>query len=67
METVIMHPENKEQLNALKAVAKALKVAFETDKSSPYNPEFVAKILAGEKAKNDGEKGLRVDVENLWK
>ncbi len=62
-----MHPKNKEQLAALKAVAKALKVAFETDKSSPYDPAFVAKILAGEKAKNDGEKGLRIDVENLWK
>ena len=62
-----MHPKNKEQLNALKAIAKALKVTFETDKNSPYNPEFVAKILAGEKAKNDGEQGLRIDVESLWK
>lgn len=62
-----MHPTNKEQSAALKAIAKALKVAFETDKSSTYNPEFVAKILAGEKAKNDGEEGLVVDVDNLWK
>jgi pimeloyl-CoA synthetase len=67
METVIMHPKNKEQLDALKAIAKALKVAFETDKGSNYDPAFVAKILAGERAKNEGEKGLRVDVENLWK
>ena len=28
-----MHPKNKEQLSALKAVAKALKVDFESDKS----------------------------------
>jgi hypothetical protein len=67
METVIMHPKNKEQLAALKAVAKALKVDFETDKNSTYDPVFVAEILAGEKAKNEGKKGLRVDVENLWK
>ncbi len=67
METVIMHPESKEQLDALKAVAKALKVAFETDNSSTYDPIFVAKILAGEKSKNEGEKGLRIDVKNLWK
>ena len=32
METLIMHPENKEQLAALKAVAKALKVPFEKEK-----------------------------------
>lgn len=29
METLIMHPESKEQLVALKAFAKALKVPFE--------------------------------------
>lgn len=29
METLIMHPESKEQLAALKAFAKALKVPFE--------------------------------------
>jgi hypothetical protein len=67
METVIMHPKNKEQLDALKAVAKALKVTFETDRNSAYDPAFVAKVLAGEKEKNEGKKGLRVDVENLWK
>ncbi len=62
-----MHPKNKEQLNALKAIAKALKVDFETDNNSPYDPSFVAEVLKGEKAKKDGKKGLRVDVENLWK
>ncbi|MEO6850313.1 MAG: DUF2683 family protein [Mucilaginibacter sp.] len=66
METVIMHPKNEEQLIALKAIAKALKVDFETN-DSPYDPVFVAKVLAGEKAKNEGEEGLRVDMENLWK
>jgi hypothetical protein len=66
METVIMHPKNEEQLIALKAIAKALNVDFETN-TSPYDPIFVAKVLAGEKAKNEGEEGLKVDVENLWK
>jgi hypothetical protein len=67
METLIMHPENKEQAAALKAVAKALKVDFETDKGSPYNPEFVAKVLAGVNDRKAGKRGRRVDVENLWK
>ena len=61
-----MHPQNKEQLDALKAIAKALKVTFETN-SSPYDPAFVADVLEGEKARKAGKKGLRVDVENLWK
>ncbi len=34
-----MHPQSKEQLNALKAIAKALKISVET---SSYNPDFVA-------------------------
>jgi hypothetical protein len=67
METVIMHPKNKEQFDALVALAEELKIDFETDKDSGYNPEFVAKVLSGEKAKKEGEKGLRIDVENLWK
>lgn len=41
METVIMHPKSKEQLSALKAIAKALNVEFETN---TYNPDFVEKI-----------------------
>jgi hypothetical protein len=43
MEVVIMHPSNREQLAALKAVAKALKVDFETAES-PYKAEFVKKF-----------------------
>jgi hypothetical protein len=53
METVIMHPKSKEQLSALKAVAKALKVDFETEKS-PYNPDFVAKIKESMKQVEQG-------------
>jgi len=52
METLILHPKNKEQLSVLKAMAKALKVDFETEKSS-YNPAFVKDILqAREDVKN---------------
>jgi hypothetical protein len=32
METLIMHPQNKEQLAALKAFAKAFKVPFDKNK-----------------------------------
>lgn len=43
METLIVHPENKAQLNAVKQVLKAMKISFEKE-DKPYNPEFVAKI-----------------------
>jgi hypothetical protein len=54
MEIVIMHPKSKEQLSALKAFAKALKVDFETEKS-PYSPEFVAKLKESKKQAEEGK------------
>jgi hypothetical protein len=65
METMIMHPKNKEQLSALKAIAKALKIDFET-KKSPYDPEFVKDILQAREDIKNG-KGVKIAVEDLWK
>jgi nitrate reductase assembly molybdenum cofactor insertion protein NarJ len=61
METLIMHPKNKEQLLALKAIAKALKIAVETQKS-PYNPDFVAMVKDAEKRGNY----KTIDVADIW-
>ncbi|RZL50148.1 MAG: hypothetical protein EOP00_05660 [Pedobacter sp.] len=41
MEALIVYPENKEQLTALKAIMNAMKIAFE-QKSEVY-PQFVVK------------------------
>ena len=65
METLIASPVNKEQLNALKAVMKALKVDFKVEKSL-YNPEFVAKIEKSRQEIKEG-KGVKIKVEDLWK
>ncbi len=65
METVIMHPQNKDQLSALKAFAKALKVDFETEKS-PYNPDFVAKIKESKKQIEDGKFTTLDPDKSIW-
>lgn len=52
--------------NALKAVMKVLKIDFETEES-PYNPEFVDKILSAEKARKSGKPGLKIDIQDMWK
>ena len=65
METVIMHPKNKEQLSALKAFAKALKVDFETEKS-PYYPAFVAKIKESLKQVEAGNYITLDPNKSLW-
>ncbi len=63
MESITIHPQNKEQLTALEIIFKAMNIPFERKTDSPYNPEFVAKIKRGEKA----AKGLKVNIDNLWK
>lgn len=61
METLTLHPQNKAQLNALKAMAKALKINFDEQKSH-YNAAFVADIKAAEKRGNY----KTIDTTNVW-
>ncbi len=65
METVIAKPANKEQLAALKAIMKALKVDFTTEKNH-YNPEFLAKAEKAEKQIKSG-KYRTVTSSEIWK
>ena len=65
METVIIHPENKEQLTALKALAKAMNVKFETNKSS-YNADFVKKIKESKKQVEKGNFTTLDPDKSLW-
>ncbi len=67
METLIIHPENKEQLTAVKAVLKALKISFEKKKlDDGYNKEFSDKIIQGRDDIKNG-KGVRLEIDDLWK
>lgn len=65
METVIAKPANKEQLAALKAVMKALKVDYITEKS-PYDPEFLAKVERAEEQIKSG-KYRKITPSEVWK
>lgn len=68
METILAHPENSSQLEALKAFLKALKIKFESGskQDGEYDPEFVQKILEGQKEIEAG-KGTTIKLEDLWK
>jgi len=52
MEELTIHPQNKEQLEAIKSVLKALKIPF-NKKESTYNPEYVEMIHEAEKDRED--------------
>jgi hypothetical protein len=76
METLIMHPQNKQQLIALKAFAKALKVPFSNSKEVElserekgiklYGKDLVEKIERSEKAIRDGEFITLDPKKTLW-
>lgn len=59
METLIMHPQNKDQLLVLKAIAKAWEISVET---SPYDPDFVAMVKKTEKRGNYKD----IDPNDIW-
>lgn len=61
---LIAHPKTKEELKALKAFMEALKIKFEMAKESPYDPEFVEKVLESRKQVREGEV-TRVKKEDL--
>ena len=67
METLIVLPKSKKQLTALKAIMKALKVDFKTEKNddTPYSPEFVAKM---KKSEDDVKAGRTIKIEpaDIW-
>lgn len=54
-EIFIAHPNTTEQVNALKAFMKALKIEFETSNEKEYNPEFVSKVLQSKKQYEEGD------------
>ena len=60
----IVHPANEEQVNALKAFVKALKIKFEVTTEKAYNADFVEKI---QKCKKEIEEGKfkRVEKDDL--
>jgi hypothetical protein len=64
MTTFTIHTDDKEHLNALKAMLKALKVKFEVSEDKPYNPEFVAKMNQSIKQVKE-RKTTKLNMEDL--
>lgn len=64
------NPKDKEQTIVIEAFLNALKVPFERSKDkSPYNPDFVKKILQGDQDRKEG-KGKKFTIKelnDLWK
>jgi hypothetical protein len=73
MEALTFLPKNKEQLTALKAIAKAMKIDFKTveltDREKAidlYGLPIVEKLEQGREDFKNG-KGVKIKIEDLWK
>lgn len=73
METLVMHPANKEQLAALKAIAKALKIPFEKKELSErektialYGKDLVETVERAEKSIKEGNVKILDPSKSLW-
>jgi len=67
METIIANPKNKEQVTALKAFMKALKMDFKIEKNKEklYTPEFIAKMKRGEEDIKAG-RTTKIEPADIW-
>jgi hypothetical protein len=66
MSTLTIYPKSKEEEKVYLQLAKMLKSKIDRQKRSPYNPNFVKKILKGQKEIKEG-KGVKIRMEDLWK
>lgn len=65
METVIAHPTNQEQKDALTSFLRSLKVKYEITTDKPYNPEFVKKIKESRQQVKEG-KTVKISLDEIW-
>jgi hypothetical protein len=65
MESVIIKPKNKKDLKIIVDLARHLKAEVYSDES-PYDPEFVDKILVSKKQARQG-KVTSIKTKDLWK
>ena len=66
MTTLTINTESQEVLKAVKALLNGFQVSYEESKSSPYNPEFVAKIEKSRQEIREG-KSVKIDLDDIWK
>lgn len=66
MEILTAYPEKEEQLVALKAFLKALKIKFEGKEISPYDKKFVEKIKKADKNASQGDFLTIENTDDMW-
>ncbi len=66
MTALTIYPKNKEEEKMYLQLAKVLKSKVNRQPKDAYKPEFVKKILKGQKEIREG-KGVKVNIEDLWK
>jgi len=67
MTAITLHLTNLKDIKQFEKLAKKLNVTIEKkEEESPYDPEFVAKILRSSEQAKNGET-VSIDLKKLWK
>lgn len=66
MTTLTIKTEKEEVIEAVKALLREFKVAFEENKDKPYDPEFIAMINESEQQVREGKTVQYEPGTNLW-
>ena len=67
MTAITLHLTNLKDIKQFEKLAKKLNVTIEKkEEVSPYDPEFVAKILKSEEDMKNGL-GRKIAIKDLWK
>jgi hypothetical protein len=61
MGSLVVHPDNQDQLTALIAMCKAMNISFEHGEAEQYEPEFIEKVMRG---KRDIEEGRSIQIKD---
>ncbi len=63
---ITAYTDNSQQIDAIKAFMKALKIKYEVKSESPYDPKFVSKIEESRKQVSTGQT-VKIDLDDIWK
>lgn len=66
MESIIVHPENKAQLTALKAVLKAMKIAFEKKEEENTATSALSELIARGREDEKSGKTIKIKPADIW-
>ena len=66
MDTIIVHPKSKKQMETVEAILRALDVSFKKEETGSYSPKFVKTVLESYEKAKKGDVVIIDNPKNIW-